>query len=76
MAAKHMEAATMLLVNPILELQPKFSERDFDRLYVPETDMFKKYFMAHRCMVISMATGIWKMFRNSQSCRLISRSAL
>ena len=35
-----MEAATMLLVNPILGLQPKFSEQDFDKLCAAETEIF------------------------------------
>ena len=68
------EAATMLLVNPILGLQPKFSEQDFDRLCVSETDMFKKYFMAHRCMVISMANLLYKITLDDKDKKLLAKS--
>lgn len=37
-----MEAATMLLVNPITGLQPKFSEEDFDKVCAFEDRMLIK----------------------------------
>ena len=56
-----MEASTMLLVNPILGLQPKFSEQDFDKLCASETEIFRHYFKAHKNMVISMANLLYKI---------------
>lgn len=54
-----MEAATMLLVNPILGLQPKFSEQDFDKVCAVESEA--EYFKSHKNMVISMANLLFKI---------------
>lgn len=69
-----MEAATMLLINPILGFQPKFSEQDFDKLCVSETETFKKYFMAHRCMVIFMANLLYKITLDDKDKKLLAKS--
>ena len=57
-----MEASTMLLVNPILGLQPKFSEQDFNLLYYSETSSAARtYFADHKNMIISMANLLYKI---------------
>lgn len=57
-----MEASTMLLVNPILGLQPKFSEQDFNMLYYSETSSAARtYFADHKNMIISMANLLYKI---------------
>lgn len=69
-----MEAATMLLVNPILGLQPKFSEQDFNKLCASETEIFKTYFKAHKSMVISMANLLYKITLDDKDKKLLAKS--
>lgn len=69
-----MEAATMLLVNPILGLQPKFSEKDFDKLCASETEIFRIYFKAHRSMVISIANLLYKITLDDKDKKLLVKS--
>lgn len=67
-----MEAATMLLVNPILGLQPKFSEEDFDK--VCAIGKFNSYFKAHKNMVISMANLLFKIPLDDKNRKLLAKS--
>lgn len=69
-----MEAATMLLVNPILGLQPKFSERDFSKVCAIESETFRKYLKAHRNMVISMANLLYKITLDDKDKKLLANS--
>ena len=69
-----MEAATMLLVNPILGLQPKFSEQDFDKVCAVETGTFRKYFEDHRDMVISVANLLFTIPLDAKDKKLLARS--
>lgn len=69
-----MEAATMLLVNPILGLQPKFSEQDFDKVCAVETETFRKYFKTRRNMVISMANLLFKITLDDKDKKLLAKS--
>ncbi len=69
-----MEASTMLLVNPILGLQPKFSEQDFDKLCASETEIFRHYFKAHKNMVISMANLLYKITLDDKDKKLLAKS--
>ena len=50
-----MEASTMLLINPILGLQPKFSEQDFEKLCSSVDKLSRIYYTSHKAMVISLA---------------------
>ena len=69
-----MEASTMLLVNPILGLQPKFSEQDFDKVCAIESETFRKYFKAHRNMVISMANLLYTIPLDDKDKKLLAKS--
>lgn len=69
-----MEAATMLLVNPILGLQPKFSEEDFDKVCEMETEAFRKYFKAHKNMVISMSNLLFNITLDHTDKKLLAKS--
>ena len=69
-----MEAATMLLVNPILGLQPKFSEKDFDHVCAVESEEFRAYFRVHKNMVISMANLLFQITLDDQDKKLLAKS--
>lgn len=56
-----MEASTMLLVNPILGLQPKYSEQDFEKLCAAENDINRKYFKEHKNLVVYMANLLYEI---------------
>lgn len=69
-----MEAATMLLVNPILGLQPKFSEQFFDKLCESATEEFSHYLKTHRNMVISMANLLYKIPLDEKDKKVLAKS--
>lgn len=68
-----MEASTMLLVNPILGLQPKFSEQDFEKLCASEK-LLEFYFKAHKNMVISMANLLYEITLDGKDRKLLAKS--
>lgn len=69
-----MEASTMLLVNPILGLQPKFSEQDFNKLCATEIELYRRYFNAHKTMVIFMANLLYKIKLDDNDKKLLAKS--
>lgn len=69
-----MEASTMLLVNPILGLQPKFSEQDFESFCAYENEMYRGYFTDHKNMVISMANLLYKIDLDDKDKKLLAKS--
>lgn len=69
-----MEASTMLLVNPIMGLQPKYSEQDFDKFCSAEDDLFKSYFMERKTMVIFMANLLYKIKLEDKDKKLLAKS--
>ena len=69
-----MEASTMLLVNPILGLQPKYSGQHFEELCASESAENKKYFREHRDMVISMANLLYKIELDEKDRKLLAKS--
>lgn len=69
-----MEASTMLLVNPILGLHPKYSEQDFEKMCASENDSNRKYFKDHRNMVISLANLLYKIQLDDKDKKLLAKS--
>ena len=69
-----MECSTMLLVNPILGIQPKYTEQDFEKLCASESELYRRYFTAHKSMVISMADLLYKIKLDEQDRRLLAKS--
>lgn len=68
------EASTMLLVNPILGLQPKFSNQDFDKVCSRETEANRKYMKSHKNMIISMANLLFKIDLDDKDKKLLAKS--
>lgn len=58
-----MESVTMLLVNPILSLQPKYTEQDFETMCASEKDSIwsfeKGYCQRYKSMVIFLANLLY-----------------
>lgn len=70
-----MEASTALLVDPILGLQPKYTEQDFDRLCDDEYDPERlAYYREHKDFVISLANTFYKIELNDDDKKLLARS--
>ena len=69
-----MEASTALLVNPILGLQPKYSEQDFDKLCASESELYRRYFKTHKTMTISMANLLYKIKLDDKDKKLLAKS--
>lgn len=69
-----MEASTMLLVNPIMGLQPKFSEQDYEQLCKISDDADKCYYEQHKAMIISMANLLYKIELDDKDIKLLAKS--
>lgn len=69
-----MEASTMLLINPILGLQPKYSEQDFDTLCASEDEENRQYFEDHKTMVFSMSNLLYKIELDNKDKKLLAKS--
>lgn len=67
-----MEASTMLLVNPILGLQPKFSEEDFDRVCAMEPNTY--FYKSHKNMIIYMANLLYKIQLDEKDKKILIKS--
>ena len=80
-----MESATMLLVNPILGLQPKYTEQDFEKMCALESDSGfdwswvaaappKEYCRQHKKMVISLANLLYKIELDDEDRKVLAKS--
>ena len=69
-----MEASTMLLIDPILGLQPKFSEQDFEKLYSSVDKLSRIYYTSHKAMVISLANLLFKIHLDDKDINLLAKS--
>lgn len=69
-----MEASTMLLINPILGLRPKFTEEDYEQFCAEISDLLKMYFKKHKTMVISLANLLYKIKLDDKDKKLLCNS--
>lgn len=75
-----MESATMLLVNPILGLQPKYTEQDFEKMCALESDSgfdwswVKEYCRQHKKMVISLSNLLYKIELDDEDRKVLAKS--
>lgn len=70
-----MSSSTRLLVNPILGLQPKYSEIDFDEFVSQENDEEKnKWYTEHKNLIISLANFLFKIDLNDRDKQLLWKS--
>ena len=69
-----MNSATMLLVNPILGLQPKFKESDYYRLCVFEREPNLGYFKNHKDLVIALANLLYDITLDDQDKKVLAKS--
>lgn len=66
-----MESSTQLMTNPILGLQPKYTENDFEifRLYNETNDMFS--YSAYRNAAVSLANFLYKIDMDAAERKLM-----
>ena len=70
-----MEAATMLLVDPILGLQSKYTEQDFERLWSEaEYLKTKAYYYKHKNMIITLANLLYKIELDENDKKILAKS--
>ena len=69
-----MEASTALLVNPILGLQPKFTEEDFDNVCDAEDALIRGYYKRQKSMVISLANLLYYIPLDEKETKLLAKS--
>ena len=69
------ETATMLLVTPIMNLQPHFSEQDFYDFYEDEVDpASKEYLSLHKNMTIFLANFLYEIPLDDKDKELLAQS--
>lgn len=70
-----MYASTQLLVNPILGLQPKFTEPDLDKYIAQENDENKKrYCLEYKSLIIFLANFLFKIEMNDKEKKLVYKT--
>ena len=69
-----MEASTQLLVNPILGLQPKYTEIDFDQFVSTEDSLLASYHKKYKNVLISLANLFYKIDLDMQEIKLLVHS--
>lgn len=77
-----MKASTKLLVNPILGLQPKYTEQDFkefssikdEKLSFIEDKAYKKKLLNNKNMIITMANLLYKINLDDKDKKLLVKS--
>ena len=70
-----MNASTQLLVNPILGLQPKYSEADFEEFISHEPDKVKaKHYSDYKILIISLANLLYKIGLDERDKKLLWKS--
>ena len=69
-----MESATMLLVNPIMGLQPKFTEKDFADFSASVNSLFKAYYITHKNLIIALANLLYKIKLDETDKKLLAKS--
>ena len=69
------ETATMLLVTPIMNLQPHFSEQDFYDFYEDEVDpASKEYLSLHKNMTMFLANFLYEIPLDDKDKELLAQS--
>lgn len=69
-----MEATTALLVNPILGLQPKYTERDLEEFCAEKGKIWGRYYQTHKIMVITLANLLYKIPLDYEDQKLLAKS--
>lgn len=70
-----MSSSTRLLVNPILGLQPKYSEFDFDEFISKEDDEGRtNWYKEHKKLIIFLANFLFKIDLNDRDKKLLWKS--
>lgn len=69
-----MEASTMLLINPILGLSPKYTEEDFQKLSSKSSAIVWAYYLKHKTMIISLANLLYRITLNEKDKKLLYKS--
>lgn len=70
-----MSASTQLLVNPILGLQPKYTETDFIAFASQEKDEKKaKWYSDYKQLIVSLANFLYKIDMNNRDQKLLWKS--
>lgn len=69
-----MESSTMLLINPILGLQPKYSEEDFQKLSSQSSTAVWAYYLKHKTMIISLANLLYKIALDEKDKKILCKS--
>ena len=73
-----MRASMALLTNPILGLQPKFSVRDFDKVYFDkvykdEPGEIRRYFTCNKDVIIKLANLLFNITLNGDDIELLAQ---
>ena len=70
-----MQASTMLLVNPILGLQPKYTENHFELLCDSESNsMYREKYKKYKDMIISLCSLLYKINLEKDDKKLLAKS--
>ncbi len=69
-----MESSTQLLINPILGLQPKYSDADFDEYVSSSDDVATSYLNRYKIPIITLANLFYKIKLDEKDEKLLAHS--
>jgi len=69
-----MESSTMLLVDPILGLNPKYTEDDYKAFCTIKKAEQKKYVVSHKSMIITLCNLLYKITLDDKDKKLLTKS--
>lgn len=69
-----MESSTMLLVDPILGLNPKYTEDDYKAFCTIKKAEQKKYVVSHKPMIITLCNLLYKITLDDKDKKLLTKS--
>lgn len=69
-----MESSTMLLVNPILGLQPKFNDKDFEMFVDIQKEPIKEQLKKNKNMIMSLTNLLYKIDLDDKEKKLLHKS--
>lgn len=69
-----MEASTQLLVNPIMGLQPKYTEKDLERFSFGANSTISAYCKKYKDLLVSLSNLFYKIELDEKDLKLLTKS--
>ena len=69
-----MQSSTQLLVNPIVGLLPKYTEKDFEDFISNMNESETAYYMEHKALLITLANLFYEISLDKKEKKILTKS--